>query len=248
MADFGTHLSRLQMLKLSKNEITTVVDEAFSKLTRLSQLDLSYNRLRRLNELTFDGLVSLRLLYLNQNQIEILDRYTFHELKNLVTLSLADNKIKFLSGDQFTPLSSIQYLSIQNNLLQTPATGWFKATDLRSTIDTEGNKWNCDCSIIPFYNFLSNDISSLQRKMIGIVCQSPLYLAETRLIDLELSDLTCETNSHLMKNILHHQSQIFGLVALIFIFRWLVFSRTLQDLKTFHEKTKTMITNSKKAI
>jgi len=83
-----------------------------------------------LNELTFDGLVSLRLLYLNQNQIEILDRYTFHELKNLVTLSLADNKIKFLSGDQFTPLSSIQYLSIQNNLLQTPATGWFKATGL----------------------------------------------------------------------------------------------------------------------
>ena len=46
MADFGTHLSKLQMLKLSKNEITTVVDEAFSKLTRLSQLDLSYNRLR----------------------------------------------------------------------------------------------------------------------------------------------------------------------------------------------------------
>ena len=83
-----------------------------------------------MNELTFDGLVSLRLLYLNQNQIEILDRYTFHELKNLVTLSLADNKIKFLSGDQFTPLSSIQYLSIQNNLLQTPATGWFKATGL----------------------------------------------------------------------------------------------------------------------
>ena len=67
---------------------------------------------------------------MNQNQIEILDRYTFHELKNLVTLSLADNKIKFLSGDQFTPLSSIQYLSIQNNLLQTPATGWFKATGL----------------------------------------------------------------------------------------------------------------------
>ena len=58
--------------------------------------------------------------------------------------------------------------------------------DLRSTIDTEGNQWNCDCSIIPFYNFLSNDISSLQRKMIGIVCQSPLYLADTRLIDLEL--------------------------------------------------------------
>ena len=51
MADFGTHLSKLQMLKLSKNEITTVVDEAFSKLTRLSQLDLSYNRLRvSLNE------------------------------------------------------------------------------------------------------------------------------------------------------------------------------------------------------
>ena len=46
MADFGTHLSKLQMLKLSKNEITTLVDEAFSKLTRLSQLDLSYNRLR----------------------------------------------------------------------------------------------------------------------------------------------------------------------------------------------------------
>ena len=51
-----------------------------------------------------------------------------------------------------------------------------------------------------------------------------------------------------MKNIVHHQGQIFGLVALIFIFRWLVFSRTLQDLKNFHEKTKTMITNSKKAI
>ena len=58
MADFGTHLSKLQMLKLSKNEITTVVDEAFSKLTRLSQLDLSYNRLR----------VSLRLLLIQSTK------------------------------------------------------------------------------------------------------------------------------------------------------------------------------------
>ena len=85
------------------------------------------------------------MLMLNNNNIEELDRYTFHELKNLgkmtsesnkinpylVSLTLGNNRIKFLSGDQFTMLTSIQFLSIENNLLQVPATGWFKSSSLR---------------------------------------------------------------------------------------------------------------------
>ena len=44
--DFGVNLNRLQTLKLSKNEITTIEDETFVTLEKLSHLDLSFNKLK----------------------------------------------------------------------------------------------------------------------------------------------------------------------------------------------------------
>lgn len=62
-----THLTKLQYLSLSNNQLEYLVDDEFSTLSRVEDLDLSSNRIQNINSKTFSTLFNLKHLYLQNN-------------------------------------------------------------------------------------------------------------------------------------------------------------------------------------
>lgn len=238
--------TQLQKLLLKANKITTIEDEALSRLFRLSFLDLSSNRLKQLGDYTFGGLENLRYLFLDKNQIETVDRYTFHQMKKLVSLTLGGNNIVHLGGDQFSPLRTIQFLNIADNQLASPAKGWFEPAGMKAMFDVGGNEWMCDCTILPFYNYVIST-PSMSRKMSEMLCHGPVYLKERKLVDLKPSDLTCETKSHLYKTIEYHITDLILIASALLIGRCF-FARSRDDFDLFHAHASRILRRQEKQL
>ncbi|KAM9792195.1 LOW QUALITY PROTEIN: slit homolog 1 protein-like [Neosynchiropus ocellatus] len=77
----------LQLVDLSNNRISTLLDDSFSNMSQLTTLILSYNSLRCLPPLSLSGLRSLRLLSLHGNDISELQQGTFSDVASLSHLA-----------------------------------------------------------------------------------------------------------------------------------------------------------------
>jgi len=85
----------LNTLSLTGNHITTISNDAFSKLHHLRSVDLSNNQLHRIAVDTFASQHQMRLLQLSGNPIEELPADCFRGLAELSVLSLA-----YISSDE----------------------------------------------------------------------------------------------------------------------------------------------------
>lgn len=106
----------LQLLDLSRNQISHVVDGSFEVMTQLATLKLSDMRLR-LDEGAFRGLAgSLKNLNLKgTGQLQVPG--AIRELRSLAFLDLSQNSLKELHGG-LVGLHSLTALNLERNLLQ----------------------------------------------------------------------------------------------------------------------------------
>ena len=119
-------LKNTSKLNLSKNNLTTLVTNAFHDLINLEFLDISSNQIAGIDVESFLHLTELRYLAIGNNMFNTLPMYTFQNLFNLETLYLDGNHITNLSAGVFVGLHNLTYLFLNNNLLRTLPTGLFQ--------------------------------------------------------------------------------------------------------------------------
>ena len=110
-------LETLVELRLSQNKINTVQPSAFHGLSRLRVLYLDHNLIAEINPAWFEPLEHLRFLYLTNNLLRTLPAFTFRPLKALQILNVAQNKIHNVSHEAFYAVRSLDTLNLSKNLL-----------------------------------------------------------------------------------------------------------------------------------
>ena len=110
-------LSSLDSLALYKNELTGLPADIFSELSSLSRLDLGSNDLSSLPSDLFSELSSLSWLSLSFNKLNGLPAGIFSGSSALNTLNLSYNKLSSLPSDLFSELSSLRTLNLSSNKL-----------------------------------------------------------------------------------------------------------------------------------
>lgn len=112
------HLRLLKVLRIRNSGIPNIGRRTMWGLSGLEILDLSHNRLSNVIEPNFDGLYSLKELYLNDNRIKSMVSAAFRHASRLHILSLARNKIEELAPRIFYKLQSLKRLDLSGNRLQ----------------------------------------------------------------------------------------------------------------------------------
>jgi len=100
--------------------ITSIHQDAFSKLTALEELTLEQNQLSKLTRGDFRGLHSLTHLYLGHNSIEEIQKNTFSELKSLSQLKLNNNRLRKIAHGAFDNTKLVQLQLDDNKLEELP--------------------------------------------------------------------------------------------------------------------------------
>lgn len=108
------YASKLKLLNLRGNKLTTIPQSTFALATALETIDLSYNLISIIEDLAFNGLDNLKDLDLSHNKIGGLTVFTLSNLKNLETLDLSNNKIKLLD-DGALALPKLKLLNFNMN-------------------------------------------------------------------------------------------------------------------------------------
>uniref|UniRef100_A0A0X3QF65 Leucine-rich repeat and fibronectin type-III domain-containing protein 5 n=1 Tax=Schistocephalus solidus TaxID=70667 RepID=A0A0X3QF65_SCHSO len=146
---------RLRILRLERNRLWRITEEAFRSLPHLEQLYLRGNRLAiqpgGLNSRALTSLGGLRVLDLSENPIGYLPGQIFKPLVNLVELQL-ETMVRDVAFQRncFEGLAALRRLSLAHNKFKTlPA---FLAEEFRrlpslKEVKLEGNSWNCDCHL-----------------------------------------------------------------------------------------------------
>ncbi|GAB5366454.1 hypothetical protein AAMO2058_001145100 [Amorphochlora amoebiformis] len=124
------HLSRLEILDLSFNSLTSIPSGVRNAGKSLRELRLDGNYICILSPKAFEGLSNLKILTLGSNQLHTLAEGAFHGLESLEKLSLWNNKLKRLSVGLFQTLKSLRNLDLSDNKLQSLDKGTFD--DLKS--------------------------------------------------------------------------------------------------------------------
>ncbi|KAI4499346.1 hypothetical protein M0802_005606 [Mischocyttarus mexicanus] len=113
LADAG--LTNLKYLNLSRNAISDISFEAFSKITELKVLDLSRNHLYHLLPETFLETKNLRVLKLSKNNFNI--HVPNLQCPWLTELDVSSCQISHIPLDTFVGLTHLRSLDLTNNLM-----------------------------------------------------------------------------------------------------------------------------------
>ncbi|XP_033647651.1 leucine-rich repeat-containing protein 15-like [Asterias rubens] len=145
-----TTMRSLRKLKLARDNIRRVMDDALSNVPKLKRLDMNTNFLERvpapvsrmtsLKELilhtnhisslevtTFANLTQLQILDLDGNRIIDLPVGVFAQLWQLAILYLSNNSISTLSAEMFGNLSRLEELHLTHNRIQRVSPGWLSS-------------------------------------------------------------------------------------------------------------------------
>jgi len=110
-------LQSVNVLNLTGNSISDIVDGAFNRTPQIRELYLDENQLTRIKLLMFSGLRYLTHLDLSDNLISTIDVGSFLSMSRLVYLSLRGNQLTSLEPETFIHLYSIRILDISANRL-----------------------------------------------------------------------------------------------------------------------------------
>ncbi|KAH8408615.1 hypothetical protein KR215_008340 [Drosophila sulfurigaster] len=129
----------LEILDLSNNSISELLENQFESLGELVWLELSGNKIAVLKSTHFAGLTSLRFLHLQSNGKLELGDHAFETLKQLETLDLSYNGLEILSPHLFgykevdkqglydyLPMPYMRKLNLNGNKLQQLDPGTFE--------------------------------------------------------------------------------------------------------------------------
>lgn len=178
-----------------------VMDGAYLKVIEKGALDVLNETLTTLtltesskywSEILIDGftgsetLKALEYVKFHYNLRSTITHQSFVGLENVKTLDLSECQIVVIGAGAFDPISSsIRELILTNNLIQTlPGNLFDYMLPSLTTIFLEGNKWHCDCDLMPFKLSLlehSNFVGSLH-------CSTPTHLRGYSVIDTDFCD------------------------------------------------------------
>ncbi|KAI8508793.1 hypothetical protein Bbelb_138920 [Branchiostoma belcheri] len=178
-------LSRLQTLRLDRNQLTSLPSGIFSQLSSLTSLYLNDNQLSTLSSSGFSGLNNLRYLYLQDNYIHAVAANAFNGLSQLITLILQNNNN--ITTGAFDGLPALQTLQVQDNQIK-------------------GNPWVCDCQILRTRFSMSG--ASFESTIICGIDVNPAGIAGQALRSLDPPSLRCEAPTVLSFTILNISSSI----------------------------------------
>ena len=133
-------LSSLDSLALYKNELSSLPADLFPELSSLSRLDLGSNDLSSLPADLFSELSSLTWLSLSFNKLSSLPTGIFSGLSSLSTLNLSYNKLSSLPADIFSELSSLRTLNLSSNKLSGLPADLFSEGDSLSWLSLSFNE------------------------------------------------------------------------------------------------------------
>nr|XP_004662741.1 toll-like receptor 4 [Jaculus jaculus]XP_044997821.1 toll-like receptor 4 [Jaculus jaculus] len=109
----------LQVLDLSRCEITMIEDDAFQDLIQLSTLILTGNPIHSLALGGFSGLSSLQKLVVVEINLASLESFPIGHLRSLKHLNMAHNLLhSFKLPEYFSNLTNLEYLDLSNNKIQ----------------------------------------------------------------------------------------------------------------------------------
>ena len=107
----------LQYLYLNVNILEIIEANVFASLTHLRELHLDQNKIKTLEKGAFIGLFNLRSLYLHSNALEVLLSEVFGSLNQLTQLWLCINKISVIENGSFVGLVKLRHLCLHTNKL-----------------------------------------------------------------------------------------------------------------------------------
>ena len=136
----AAHLSLINNLNLSEQNITTLKAGDFDGLSSLDSLALYKNGLRSLPANLFSGMSSLSRLDLGSNDLSSLPASVFSELSSLSWLSLSFNELSGLPADIFSGLSSLNTLNLSYNKLSSLSADIFSEVSSLRTLNLSSNK------------------------------------------------------------------------------------------------------------
>ncbi|XP_023315876.1 protein artichoke-like [Trichogramma pretiosum] len=131
--------TRLEVLDLSRNELSNVKVETFDALISLSELNLDDNLLRSVPNL-FNN-VKLTSLSIRRNKLQVIERRELQNLKSLRVLQLGGNRIRSISAGSFEDLDSLAELDLSNNELDFIPSDLLKWQWNLRTLDVRGNRF-----------------------------------------------------------------------------------------------------------
>nr|XP_054757339.1 uncharacterized protein LOC129263455 [Lytechinus pictus] len=135
---YQERLMSISTLYLSSNQITFLLDGAFSNLTTLRTLTLSSNDIISIEDGAFpDDIVSL---YLNSNQFHFLHENMFTNHSQLSTLSLSGNNIDKIPDTAFDGCTSLTSLDLSSNKIGVIMITHFEDNPLTSQISLSYNE------------------------------------------------------------------------------------------------------------
>ncbi|XP_027454750.1 toll-like receptor 10 [Zalophus californianus] len=206
-------LPHLKTLILKGNKLETLsLVSFFANNTSLRHLDLSQNLLQHENDencfwpetlitmnLSSNELAdsvfrclprSIQILDLSNNKIQTVPKEIIH-LKSLQVLSLAFNFLTDLPGcNHFRKLS---VLNIEMNLIFSPSLDFFQSCQEVKTLNAGRNPFRCTCELRDFIQLEKYSESMMIGWSDSYICEYPLNLKGTRLKDVHLPELSCNT-------------------------------------------------------
>ncbi|KAK6312306.1 hypothetical protein J4Q44_G00179700 [Coregonus suidteri] len=122
-------MESLEMLDLSQNKLTKLLDRVFEPLTSLRNLDLSANQITHLSEESFAGMALLERLYLYSNHIQTIHPAAFQGLEQLLELKLQGNQLTSLPA---LAMPRLLLLDLRFNTLPSPGSADLQMPNLES--------------------------------------------------------------------------------------------------------------------
>lgn len=185
---FGQEASNLTELNLSGNKLMEV--SPLGRLMSLSTLLLSSNQLHQLPEDFFRGMLALEYLDLSENKLSLLPERLFIDLTGITVIHLHKNNLSRLEPRQFEGQSLLQELYMSDNQLESLPEGLFDPLAIQYMVRLHGNPWRCDCHLRYLHDWAlknSHSVDTLDR----MLCEGPLFLRKRPVASVTTDQLVC---------------------------------------------------------
>ncbi|KAI6222476.1 Immunoglobulin I-set domain containing protein [Aphelenchoides fujianensis] len=232
IADGGLYgLNRLEELDLSNNLLAAIPAQSWNYVPELKRLWLNGNQLRRLAAGGFP-LGKLEFLSLASNQLNAMQADSLRGLKSdlsendlascvedrsvwrnfslpsLRTLSFASNQLRLLPAHSFAQFPNLRSLDLRDNPIITVFADAFGQLE-RISMNT--HSLLCDCKLLWFRRWLNGTTAASEETI--ATCGSPPRVAGDNLHDVAVDELTCDTDSPLVRLVQFPQSLLKILVG-----------------------------------
>ena len=172
----------VNILNLTGNYISDIVDGAFNGTPQLRELYLDQNQLTRITASMFCGLNFLSHLDLSDNLISTIDNGSFQSMPNLTYLSLHGNQLTSIEPGTFSGLFSIKSLVLSANRLVSHVTEGLRQLSALQDLSLDEN------DITSFnINYFVNYEPGLQRLSLRRNRISELQFNQTYAVDYDFS-------------------------------------------------------------